>query len=254
LSSTGTPAFFVHPGEASHGDLGVISENDSVLLLSNSGETSELKAIINYCQRFNIPTISIVRRQKSYLVKTSDVSLILPDSPEANDINAPTTSTTMMMVLGDLLAVCLLKRKNFDGDAFNIFHPGGKLGSSFLKVKNLMHVGEDLPLIHSGASMKEAITIMTDKALGCIAVLNKSNQMLGVITDGDLRRHIFESFANKKVDNFMTANPVTISDDDLASKALNIMETKSITNLFVVENGCAVGVIHIHDILKAGVI
>lgn len=254
LSSTGTPAFFVHPSEASHGDLGMITENDAVLLLSNSGETAELKDIINYCQRFSIPIISFVRRKQSLLVRASDVALVLPDSPEACDVNAPTTSTTMMMVLGDLVAIGLLNRNRFDNSQFNIYHPGGKLGSSFLKVQDLMHSGEEIPFVFAGTSIENAVNIITEKKFGCVSILSDENEILGIITDGDLRRHFFNGAQGDKVEKFMTSNPITVNKNDLASKALKIMEKKAITNLIVSENKKPIGVLHIHDILKAGVI
>jgi len=254
MASIGTPAIFVHPGEASHGDLGMVTEDDVVMLLSNSGETVELKDIIVYCQRFDIPLIGVVRRKTSVLVDASTVALVLPEVPEACSVNAPTTSTTMMLAMGDILSVALLERRGFSSDEFNVFHPGGKLGSAFIKVENLMHMGDSIPLVRDGALMSDALDVMTEKGLGCVGVNDVDGNLMGIITDGDLRRHISMDLSNAKVDEVMTKNPLVARKSDLASKALSQMEGKSITNLFVVENEKPVGVLHIHDILKAGVI
>ncbi len=253
MASTGTPAMFIHPGEASHGDLGMITKDDTVILLSNSGETAELKDIVSFCGRFHIPLIGMVRRKESVLVSASDVALVLPDVPEACHVNAPTTSTTMMLALGDALAVALIERHGFTKDDFNVFHPGGKLGAAFLKVKDLMHKGKSLPLIGQGALMSEALIIMTQKSLGCVGVVDKNGDLLGIITDGDLRRHMSPDLMRQSVADIMTKNPRVAESIDLASKALSIMEEKSITNLFVMDGKKPVGVIHIHDILRAGV-
>lgn len=253
LASTGTPAFFVHPGEASHGDLGMVTENDVIVLLSNSGETKELKDIILYCKRFSIPVIGMVRRKKSALVDASDVALILPEVPEATHVNAPTTSTTMMLVLGDALAVALLERHGFDAEQFSRFHPGGKLGAAFLKVSDLMHKGKALPLVSESAPMSEVIVETTKKSLGCAVVVDKNEQVIGIITDGDLRRHIQDDIASLTAVDVMTKSPLTITPQMLASEALAVMEKKSITSLIVTKDAKALGVIHIHDILRAGV-
>jgi arabinose-5-phosphate isomerase len=254
MSSTGTPALFVHPAEASHGDLGMITNDDAVILLSNSGETAELKDIISYCGRFKIPLIAMVRRKTSVLVTAADVALVLPEVPEACNVNAPTTSTTMMLALGDALAVALLERRGFTGEDFNVFHPGGKLGSALLRVKDLMHSGDSLPLISSGSLMSDALIVMTNKRLGCVAIVKGDDELIGVITDGDLRRHMSPDLTSKTVDEIMTKNPLLVNDTDLATKALNLMESKSITSLFVVDNKKLKGVLHIHDILRAGVV
>lgn len=254
MASTGTPAFFVHPGEASHGDLGMIAKEDVVILLSNSGETAELKDIISYCKRFNIPLIGMVRRESSVLVEASDVALVLPAVPEACTVNAPTTSTTMMLALGDALAVALLERRGFDNDDFNVFHPGGKLGAAFLKVKDLMHGDDSLPLIGDASLMSDALIVMTGKSLGCVGVVNKRGELLGIITDGDLRRHMSADLTKKKASDIMTKEPLTITEKELATKALNVMEESAITSLFVISNKKPVGVLHVHDILRAGVV
>jgi len=253
MASTGTPAMFVHPGEASHGDLGMITKNDAVILLSNSGETAELKDIISYCNRFSIPLIGMVRRNTSVLVDAADVALILPAVPEACAVNAPTTSTTMMLALGDAISVALLDKRGFSNDDFNVFHPGGKLGAAFIKVKDLMHKGVSLPLIEHGSMMSEALIIMTKKSLGCVGVVDDSGDLLGIITDGDLRRHMSSDITGRKVEEIMTQNPKTAKENELASAALSTMEERAITNLFVLNDKKPVGVIHIHDILRAGV-
>lgn len=254
LSSTGTPSFFVHPGEASHGDLGMITKEDAVILLSNSGETAELKDIINYCKRFAIPIIGMVRRETSVLVTASDIALILPNVPEACKVKAPTTSTTMMLALGDAIAVALMDKKGFNNEDFNIYHPGGKLGAAFIKVGDLMHTDEQVPLIKSGTAMSEALIEMTEKRFGCVGIVDNKGNLLGIITDGDLRRHMSSDLIKRKADDVMTKNPLTVSSENLATKALNIMEGKSITNLFVMDGKKPVGIIHIHDILRAGVV
>lgn len=254
LASTGTPALFVHPGEASHGDLGMVTKDDVVILLSNSGETSELGDIINYSKRFSIPLIGIVRRNTSVLVEASDVALILPAVPEATDTKAPTTSTTMMLALGDAIAIALLERRGFTNDEYGVFHPGGKLGAAFIKVKDLMHKEDELPLVPENMSMSNVLIEITAKRFGCAGVLNENGDMVGIITDGDLRRHMSPDIIAKPASQIMTHNPKTIAPLSLATKALNIMQEKSITSLFVIEEKKPIGILHIHDILRAGVI
>lgn len=254
LSSTGTPALFVHPGEASHGDLGVITKNDVLVLFSNSGETIELKDIINYAKRFSIPLIGVVRRKTSVLVEAADVALILPDAPEACFINAPTTSTTMMLALGDALAVALLERKGFTADDFSIFHPGGKLGTGFIKVKDLMHKESEVPIAPEDTLMSQVLIEMTSKRFGCVALVNNKQLLTGIITDGDLRRHMSDSLTTQPARVIMTQNPVTISEHQLATEALAIMQKKSITALFILEDRRPIGILHIHDLLRAGVL
>lgn len=254
LASTGTPALFVHPGEASHGDLGMVTKEDALILLSNSGETAELKDIIYHARRFSIPLIGIVRRQTSVLVTSSDVALVLPEVPEACSVDAPTTSTTMMLALGDAIAVALLEKRGFSKDDFGVYHPGGKLGATFLKVADLMHTGDELPVVFQDTLMSDVIIEMTAKRFGCAAVVGSDCDLLGVITDGDLRRHMSADLTGRKASDVLTANPKTIQKHNLASKALSLMEEKSITSLLVVENQKLVGILHIHDILRAGVV
>lgn len=254
LASTGTPAVFVHPAEASHGDLGMITNHDAVVALSNSGETPELADLITYVKRFEIPLIAIVGRAGSALAEASDVALVLPDSPEACPMGlAPTTSTTVMLALGDALAVAMLERKGFSADDFRLLHPGGKLGRRLLKVKDVMHAGESLPLVRPETPMMEVVLVMTRKSFGCVGIVDVDGRLAGIITDGDLRRHMGPDLLNLTADEVMTARPKAIRPDALASEALGFMNSRSITNLFVLDDGRPVGVLHVHDLLRAGV-
>lgn len=255
MASTGTPAFFVHPGEASHGDLGMVTKDDGLLLLSNSGETSELRDMVAYSRRFAIPLIAMVRRETSMLVEAADVALILPETPEASPTGAPTTSTTMMLALGDAIAVALIERQGFTAEDFQTFHPGGKLGQRFMRVSDLMHTGEELPLVSSSTPMKEVLLAMTAKHFGCVGVLSEEKKVLaGVITDGDLRRHMQSDLLSQEAKDVMTQNPITIRPQALAAEALQIMNSKGITSLFMCEGERPVGILHIHDLLRAGVV
>jgi arabinose-5-phosphate isomerase len=255
FASTGTPSFFIHPSEASHGDLGMITQNDVVILLSNSGETKELKDIIYFCKRFEISTIGIVRRAESELTKTSTVALVLPAIPEANSVNAPTTSTTMMLALGDALAASLIDAHGFDAEKFGTFHPGGKLGSNFLKVKELMRREKDVPLVLENQKMSEVLFEMTSKHLGCAGVIDTVGGLVGIITDGDLRRHITNDFLAQSAVDIMTKNPITTFANTLAVEAIAIMNKKSITSLLVLdEQKKVVGILHLHDCLRSGVL
>ncbi len=260
FSSTGTASFFIHPSEASHGDLGMISQDDIVILLSNSGETKELQDIIYYCKRFKIPLIGIARNHASELITSSNVALALPNIPEANNVKAPTTSTTMMIALGDALAVALMEAKNFSNEDYSIFHPGGKLGSQFIKVRNLMRIDDQIPLINEDKLAPDILLEMTSKHLGCTGVLNKDKELIGVITDGDLRRHIGSNFIKLSASKLMTKNPIIIEENMLAVEAVALMNEKRITSLFVVkdkksQNSLMVcGILHIHDCLRFGII
>ena len=254
LASTGTPAYFVHPGEASHGDLGMIAEGDAVLALSNSGETQELTDIVAYAKRFRIPLVAITAGAESTLAESADVALMLPENGEACPMGlAPTTSTTLMLALGDAIAVALLERKNFSAEDFHKFHPRGKLGQKFLRVAELMHGGEELPLIGLDGAMSEALLVMTAKRFGCVGVVDAQGRLAGIITDGDLRRHMSGKLLAQKTAVVMTANPKTIRPQALAAEALGVMNDRKITSLFVVEKTRPVGIIHIHDCLRAGV-
>ena len=254
MSSTGTPTFFVHPGEASHGDLGMIGKDDVVILLSNSGETKELKDIIYYCKRFEIPIIGFIRRLESELTKESTIAFVLPSIAEANSVNAPTTSTTMMLALGDAFAVSLLEAKEFNSEKFSTFHPGGKLGSAFLKVKDLMRSHKDIPLVNIDQNMSEVLLEMTSKHLGCAGVIDNSGKLAGIVTDGDLRRHLEDGLLNKTAVEIMTKNPITSDPAMLAAEAIGIMNAKSITSLLVLKDDkTVVGVLHLHDCLRVGI-
>lgn len=253
FASTGTPSFFVHPGEASHGDLGMISHGDAVMLLSNSGETAELKDMIYYATRSGVPLIAMVRRHGSALVEAANIALVLPEIPEASEVGAPTTSTTMMLALGDAIAVALMEKRGFTHNDFGKFHPGGKLGKAFITVRDIMHKGEALPLVAGDAAMPEVLLVMTARGFGCAAVVEGNNKLAGIITDGDLRRHMGDKLLGHKAKDVMTAKPITIRPGALASEAVALMNDRKITTLFVVENGIVEGVLHIHDCLRAGV-
>ncbi|WP_082114005.1 KpsF/GutQ family sugar-phosphate isomerase [Kiloniella litopenaei] len=253
LASTGTPAYCVHPGEASHGDLGMITRNDAVLAMSNSGNTSELSDLITYTRRFGIPLIAMTSRKTSTLAEAADVALILPSLPEACPHGlAPTTSTTMSLALGDALAVALMEQKNFQPQDFKVFHPGGALGNQLLRVSDIMHSSE-LPLCAGSTSMTETILIMTQRSFGCIGVTNIDGQLTGIITDGDLRRHMDTDILSMTAESVMTPAPRTIRPSALAAEALGQMNESSITSLFVTEDEMPVGIIHIHDCLRAGI-
>lgn len=254
LASTGTPASFVHPAEASHGDLGMITENDAVIALSNSGETTELADLVTYAKRFTIGLIAITGRRNSTLAEAADVVLVLPDAPEACPMGlAPTTSTTVMLALGDALAVAMLERKGFSGDDFHVLHPGGKLGRRLLKVSAIMHTGAALPLLGEDEPMSEALIVMTVKSFGCVGIVDASGTLCGLITDGDLRRHMASDLLSRRVSEVMTPHPKTIRPEALASEALGFMNGRNITSLFVVADEHPVGIIHIHDCLRAGI-
>lgn len=256
MASTGTPSFFVHPGEASHGDLGMVTENDVVVAISNSGETKELSDIIIYCKRYGIPLIAMTKNPDSALGRAGDVLLQLPNDGEACPLGlAPTSSTTATMVLGDILAVCLLERKGFSKTDFKQRHPGGKLGSFLQKVSDLMHKGNEMPLVNEDTPMQDALLEMTSKMLGCVGIIDKQQHLLGIITDGDLRRCLAPDMLTKKVADVMTRNPKTTTPNILAAEAVNTMNNtgKGITQLFVIENEKPVGIIHLHDCLRAGV-
>lgn len=254
IASTGTPASFVHPGEASHGDLGMVTEHDAVIALSNSGETAELADLVTYAKRFEIPLIGITGSGASTLAGAADVALVLPDSPEACPMGlAPTTSTTVMLALGDAIAVALLERKGFSADDFHLLHPGGKLGRMLLRVRAIMHSDDAIPIAPGEMAMSEALLIMTAKSFGCVGIVDDTGRLQGIVTDGDLRRHMSDNLLSLTAGEVMTPRPRTISPDALASEALGVMNSRSITNLFVVEDGRPVGIIHVHDCLRAGV-
>jgi arabinose-5-phosphate isomerase len=254
LASTGTPAFFLHPAEASHGDLGMVTPDDVILAFSWSGETAELADLIEYAKRFAIPLIAATSRGDSALGRAADVLLALPEVEEAcpNGL-APTTSTTIQLVLGDALAVALIEDRGFSAQDFRQFHPGGKLGARLHKVDDLMHSGEDIPLLPEAANMTEVILAMSGKRFGCVGLMDANGVLTGIITDGDLRRHWAERMQEKKPAEIMTRSPRTAPLGALASAALETMNRMKITVLFIVAGGKPVGILHIHDLLKAGV-
>ncbi len=252
LNSTGTPAYFIHPSEASHGDLGCVAREDALLALSNSGESAELGDILAFAARRNIPVLAMTRNPESFLGRQATLLLRLPEVPEAGPLGcAPTTSTTMMMALGDALAMALLHARGFTAEDFAHFHPGGHLGRKLLQVKNIMHTGDEMPLADKNALMADALCVMTGKGFGCLGVLD-GGKLAGVISDGDLRRHMRPDLLTLRVSEIMTPNPVTIDPDAPAARALGVMNAKHITSLFVLENGAVLGIVHMHDCLRAG--
>jgi len=255
LASTGTPAQFVHPVEASHGDLGMIGSDDAILALSNSGETAELADIVGYSRRFEIPLIAITGGSRSTLAEAADVVLLLPSAAEACPMGlAPTTSATMMMTLGDALAIALLERKDFSSADFQLFHPGGRLGRRLLRVRDIMHMGDEIPLVSPDARMSNAILVMTAKSFGCVGACDSGGRLIGVITDGDLRRHMGAELLERSVAEVMHGKPKTISSAALAVDALGLMNRFAITALFVSdEDRRPIGFLHMHDCLRAGV-
>lgn len=257
LASTGTPSFFVHPGEASHGDLGMLTDEDTVIAISNGGESKELSDILVYSKRFGIPLIAITKNPQSSLGKAGDIILRLPDDGEACPLGlAPTSSTTATLVLGDVLAIALMERKGFSKTDYKQRHPGGKLGAILQKVSDLMHAGDDIPLVSEDTMLQDALVVMTAKMLGCVGVVDDKGVLKGIITDGDLRRWLSPDLLQKKVSDVMTKNPKTVGPDVLAAEALNIMNNtgKGITQLFVVQDdNKPIGIIHIHDCLRVGV-
>jgi arabinose-5-phosphate isomerase len=254
LSSTGTPAYFVHPSEASHGDLGMITRDDAILAFSWSGETAELGNILSYSRRFAVPLIAVTSNPESTLAQAAEVVLTLPQAKEACPHGlAPTTSTVMQLALGDSIAIALLESKGFTAIDFGVLHPGGQLGARLKFVSDLMHHGDSLPLTPADTVMSEAIVVMTEKALGCLGVVDGNGALQGIITDGDLRRTMGNGLLDRRAGEIMTAGPKTVTPDLMASAALEIINASEITALFVVENGRPVGIIHIHDLLRAGV-
>ena len=254
LASTGTPSFFVHPAEASHGDLGMITQKDVVIAISNSGESRELGDIIAYCKRFTIPLIAMTKNPESTLGKAADVILRLPGTGEACPLGlAPTSSSTATLVMGDVLTTGLMERRGFTKEDFNIRHPGGKLGAILKRVGELMHTGDEMPLLSYKADMQQALLEMSHKRLGCVGFIDDTGLLVGILTDGDLRRKLNANTFSAPVENLMTKTPITIQKDTLNAEAIKIMNEKKITNLFVLEKGKPVGVIHIHDLLNKGV-
>ncbi len=254
LSSTGTPAFFVHPAEASHGDLGMITSDDVIVAMSWSGETAELKNLINYSRRFRIGLIAITADAASTLGQAADVALALPQAREACPHNlAPTTSSLMQLALGDALAIALLESRGFTALDFRELHPGGRLGAALTFVRDLMHTGPEMPLKPIGTLMSDAIVEMSAKGWGCAGITDTAGLLVGIITDGDLRRHMRPDLLNARVEDVMSKGPTTVRPDQLASEALELLNSLKRTVLFVVEGERAIGLVHMHDLLRAGV-
>ncbi|MEM8686965.1 MAG: KpsF/GutQ family sugar-phosphate isomerase [Pseudomonadota bacterium] len=254
FSSTGTAAYYVHPSEASHGDLGMIAPEDVLLIISNSGETAELRDILSYSRRFAVPLIALTSKPESALGTAADIVLELPRHAEAcpNGL-APTTSTTLQVALGDALAVALLENKGFSPKDFKVLHPGGRLGASLSYVRDVMHEVNELPLVHPDTVMSDTLVVMTSKRFGCAGVVDGDGNLVGVITDGDLRRHMKNDLLDNTAGTVMTQNPVVASADDLASAVLETLNSRKITSLFVTQQNKPVGIVHIHDILRVGV-
>jgi arabinose-5-phosphate isomerase len=265
FASTGTPAQFVHPAEASHGDMGAITSRDAVMVMSNSGETREISDLLAHARRYAIPLVGVASVRKSTLIESADVGLVLPEVPEACPMGlAPTTSTTMMLALGDALAVALMERRGFTRDEYRVLHPGGQLGKALIRVADLMHKGDELPLVRPGAAMREVLLEITSKSFGCAGVIDDEGRLIGIITDGDLRRHMSEDLLEKTAGAVMTGHPRTVRAGALAAEAVGIMNnarSRPILCLFVTADGTAagrapqvpVGIIHVHDCLRAGV-
>jgi arabinose-5-phosphate isomerase len=253
MASTGTPAFFVHAGEASHGDLGMVGPGDVVVALSKSGEARELADMLTYAKREGIPVVGMTAVATSALGRAADIPLILPDAPEATPhVDAPTTSTTLQIALGDALAVALLERRGFTASDFRLYHPGGKLGAALRTVADLMHTGDAMPLVSLETSMSDALLVMTEKRFGSVGVVDGEGALVGMITDGDLRRHI-DGLLGHTAGEVMTKSPRTVAPSSLAAEALKIMEGR-ITVLFVTDNDRPVGILHVHDLLRVGVV
>lgn len=253
LASTGSPAYFIHPAEASHGDLGMLASDDAILAFSNSGNTAELSDIILYAARRNIPLIGVTRNTDSLLGKNATHILLLPLVPEADPLDcAPTTSTTLQMALGDALALTLMRRRGCTSEEFHHWHPGGSLGRKLMMVREIMHTGEELPLLPASSLMSEVLVLMTGKGFGVAGILEK-DRLTGIITDGDLRRHMGSSLMDKTARQVMHPDPVAVGEDTLAVAALRLMQENRITSLFVTDEGKPVGILNIHDCLRAGV-
>ncbi|MBL8908103.1 MAG: KpsF/GutQ family sugar-phosphate isomerase [Rhizobiales bacterium] len=255
LASTGTPALFVHPAEASHGDLGMITTDDVVIMVSNSGESLELKDILAYSRRFAVPLIAITANPAGTLAAEADIVLLMPQAPEACPIGlAPTTSTLLQLALGDAIAVALLEDKGFNARQFRTFHPGGRLGAALTHLHAIMHKDARLPLVPPATRMAEALLVMTEKSFGCLGVTDEAGRLVGIITDGDLRRHMSKNLIDLPAGDVMTRSPKTMPPDALASEALEVLNSAKITSLFIVDpEGRPVGLVHIHDLLRLGV-
>jgi len=255
LASTGTPAFFVHAAEANHGDLGMIGLGDVILALSWSGETVELQGIVNHSRRFRIPLIALTSGKDSALGRAADIVLLLPKVEEACPHGlAPTTSTIMQLAMGDIIAVSLLEARHFSAHDFKIFHPGGNLGASLRLIRDIMHVGDELPLVPSGTSMPVAMQILATKHFGCVAVVDGKGSLIGIVTDGDLARMIHRDLSGEVIDNVMTRTPITVSPDMMAAAAIALINEFQISALLVCQDDCPIGIVHFHDLLRIGTV
>lgn len=267
MASTGTPSFFVHPNESSHGDMGMIREGDCAVLISNSGGAKEMRDMIHYCKRFSIPIIGIARKRDSMLMEASDVKVVLENISECADVKTPTTSTIMTLAYCDAITVALLEARGFDADAYKILHPGGKIGAALIKVEELMATGHDIPLVHENDDVYGVLQEMTVKHLGCTGVLNDKNNLVGIITDGDLRRHLTPEFFGKKAKDIMTKGPIMINKNMFAAEATALMnkkglDNKGISSVFVVDEDLqenpkevnAIGILHINECIRAGIV
>ncbi|ABX63278.1 KpsF/GutQ family sugar isomerase [Brucella suis 63/252] len=253
FASTGTSAFFVHSGEANHGDLGMIGLEDVILAISWSGETVELKGIVNYSQRFRIPLIAITSRQDSALGRAADVVLLLPKATEACPHGlAPTTSTMMQLAIGDALAIALLEARGFTPSDFKTFHPGGSLGASLIHIRDIMHRGNRLPLVKTGTPMPDAMKVLAQKSFGCVVVTDDAGELAGIVTDGDISRNLSRNLSALAVDDIMTRSPRTIDQNMLASAALKTINENHIGALIVVKANRPIGLVHFHDLLRIG--
>lgn len=260
LASTGTPAHFVHPAEAGHGDLGALTRQDALLILSNSGDTAELSHLITFAKRFSIPLIGVASRAESALLQAADVALVLPKSREACPMGlAPTTSTTLMLVLGDALAVALMERRGFTSDEYRLLHPSGSLGKALIRVMDIMHKGEDMPLVDEDATVRDAVLEIAARRFGCVGIVDRAGALSGIFTDGDLARHmdpIDPGLFLRPIREVMTSAPKIVAPRQLAAEALALMNEKKITVLFVVDADDAshrpIGILHMHDCLRAG--
>jgi arabinose-5-phosphate isomerase len=254
FASTGTPAFFVHPGEASHGDLGMITADDVIMALSWSGETVELKDLVDYSRRFRIGLIAVTAKADSALAQAADIVLVLPQAREACPHNlAPTTSSLMQLALGDVLAIALLESRGFTALDYRMLHPGGRLGAMLKFVRDIMHTGAAVPLLPLGTRMSEALVEISTKSFGCVGIIDPAGLLVGIITDGDLRRHMRHDLLDTRVEQVMTRAPKTLLGDQLASEALELLNSSKITAAIVIDNGKPIGIVHLHDLLRVGV-
>lgn len=255
LSSTGSPSYFLHPAEASHGDMGLITKDDVIVAISNSGESKELADVINYCHRCSVPLIGITKNPESTLGRNVDYILLLPDAPEADTLGlAPTSSTTATLVLGDVITVALMARKRFTKEDFQICHPGGKLGAVLQKAGDIMHKGAEMPLLPETAPFADILLEMTKKRMGCVGFTDSEGRISGIFTDGDLRRQMSPDLFNKTGKDIMHKNPICQPKDLLLSDVLRLMNTRKITNVFITENNIPVGIIHLHDLLNLKIV